>query len=176
MRTDENKKSYGVKGLLKDIIIVLVIVFAITFFVKPIIVKGISMEPTLIENNYLFISKQAYRFGEPEYKDIVVFPHEEGADKELYIKRIIGTPGDKIAIKDGEVYVNDKKLDEPYINEDYTGGEIDGFIIPDNEVFVMGDNRDHSSDSRYFGTVKVEELTGKAIVRLFPFDKIGLLK
>ncbi|MEG0292103.1 MAG: signal peptidase I [Anaerovoracaceae bacterium] len=163
------------KSIIKDIIIVVVIVLAITFFVKPIIVKGISMEPTLIENNYIFISKQAYKFGEPKHKDIVVFPHEEGIEKELYIKRVIGIPGDIIEVKNDKVYRNHKELKEPYIKDGVTSGEIPETKIKKGEIFVMGDNRLNSSDSRYFGPVPIDKVTGKAFIRLFPFNKIGLL-
>lgn len=166
----ENLKSY-----IKDIIIVIVIVLAITFFLKPIVVKGISMQPNLQENNYLFISKQAYKFGEPKYGDIVVFPHDDGQVKELYIKRVIAVPGDVLTITGGEVYINGKKMDSSITNEGYTSGEIKNFEIPDGQIFVMGDNREHSSDSRLFGCVNIDDVTGKGLIRLYPFDELGFL-
>jgi signal peptidase I len=138
------------------------------------------MQPTLYANNYLFLSKQAYLFSEPRRGDIVVFHSDlttaDGHEK-LLIKRIIGLPGDKITISEGEVYINDTMLEEPYINGDETKGFIDGQVIPDNEVFVMGDNRGVSTDSRDIrvGTVPISLIVGKAVFRLYPFGRIGLL-
>ena len=157
----------------KDIVIVAIMVVAVSFFIKPILVEGVSMLPTLESKDYIIISRQAYNFGEPERGDIVVFPHDEGMDEKLYVKRVIGLPGDHLVISQGNVYINDKKLDEDYIAEDYTSGDID-YKIPGGRLFVMGDNRGNSSDSRYFGTVKIDEILGEAVVRLFPFNKIGL--
>lgn len=157
----------------KDIIIVAVVVAAVSFFIKPIIVEGVSMLPTLESRDYLLVNRQAYNIGKPERGDIVVFPHEEGVDEKLYIKRVIGLPGDHLVIRDGKVYINDKLMKEDYIAEDYTSGDID-YMIPAGRIFVMGDNRGNSSDSRFFGTVKIDEVLGEAFVRLYPFSKIDL--
>ena len=165
------------KTLIRDIAIVLVVVLAITFFIKPIIVKKTSMEPTLTENNYLFISKQAYRFGEPERGDIIVFPHYTGGEKELYIKRVIGLPGETIETKDGEVYVDGEAIKEDYIKDVYTAGQEDSIEVPKGQLYVLGDNREVSIDSRYaeVGTVDIDEVTGKAILRVYPFGEFGTL-
>lgn len=162
------------KGFLKDLAIIIVIVLGISFFVKPIIVNGESMVPTLENKDYLIISKQAYNFGEPERGDIVVFPHEESTGEDrLYIKRVIALPGDHLVIKDGELYLNGTKQTESYIPSGaITEGDID-YVIPEGEIFVMGDNRENSSDSRYFGTVTIKDVVGKVLVRLLPFSKIG---
>ena len=157
----------------KDIIVVAVVVIAVSFFIKPIIVEGVSMLPTLESKDYLLVSRQAYNLGEPERGDIVVFPHDEGTDEKLYIKRVIGLPGDHLVIEDGRVYVNDKVMKEDYIAENYTSGDID-YKIPEGRIFVMGDNRGNSSDSRYFGTVKIDQVLGEAFLRLYPFSKIDL--
>lgn len=162
------------KSFIRDLIIVVVIVIGISFFIKPIIVKGSSMVPTLENKDYLLINKQAYNLGEPERGDIVVFPHEEGDGEEsLYIKRVIALPGDRLVIKNGNVYINDELQEEEYIkNAATTSGKID-FVIPEGEIFVMGDNRENSSDSRYFGTVTIDDVLGEVMVRLFPLNKIG---
>lgn len=157
----------------KDIIVVAVVVIAVSFFIKPIVVEGVSMSPTLESKDYLLVSRQAYNFGEPERGDIVVFPHDEGTDEKLYIKRVIGLPGDHLVIEDGKVYINDKLIKEEYIAENYTSGDID-YKIPKGRIFVMGDNRGNSSDSRYFGTVKIDQVVGEAFVRLYPFNKIDV--
>ena len=163
------------KDLIKDILLVIVIALLISFLIKPIIVKGSSMYPTLENDDYLIISKQAYKIGEPERGDIVVFPHEEGyGDDPLYIKRVIALPGDHLEIEDGKVYINGNLQQEEYINGDFTEGDID-YVIPEDEIYVMGDNRGNSSDSRVFGTVDIEDVTGEVLVRLYPFNKIGIV-
>jgi signal peptidase I len=163
------------KEFVKDVIVVVVVAVLISVLVKPIIVKGSSMYPTLEDSDYLLVSRQAYNIGEPDRGDIVVFPHVEGnGDEVLYIKRVIGVPGDHVEIENGEVYINGVMQDEDYINGNSTDGDVD-CIVPDDEIYVLGDNRGNSSDSRFFGTVETEDVVGTAFVRLFPFDKIRLL-
>jgi len=168
------------KGWIKDIIIAGLIALLVMTFIKPTIVKESSMEPTLYANNYLFLSKQAYRFSEPKHGDIVVFHTDlttsDGQEK-LLIKRIIALPGDIITIAEGRVSLNGRVLDEPYISEPETGGFIENFEIPEGMVFAMGDHRSVSIDSRddRVGCIPVNLIVGKAFLRLYPFDKIGLL-
>ncbi|QZY53631.1 signal peptidase I [Crassaminicella profunda] len=162
---------------IKTIVISVVIAMIITQFVRPTLVKGSSMYPTLNEYNYLIINKIPYMMHDPEKGDIVVFKSHlktvDGKDKDL-IKRVIGVPGDKIKVTDGDVYVNGEKLDEPYINGDYTPGEVE-LEVSENMIFVMGDNRQNSLDSRdeRVGPVPIETVRGKVLVRLYPFNKIG---
>lgn len=170
------------KEFIKDVVIALVVVLAITLVIKPTIVKESSMEPTLYENNYLFINKMAYiNKDHPGYGDIVVFKSnldkEDGKGKKLLIKRVIGVEGDKITISDGIVYRNGEKLTEPYTLEEFTSGAITDYQVSKDEVFVMGDNRGISLDSRAeeVGTVSEKDIMGKAFVRLYPFSEIGLL-
>lgn len=170
------------KEFIKDIVIALIIVLAITLAIKPTIVKESSMEPTLYENNYLFINKLAYiNKDHPGYGDIVVFKsdveRDDGKGKKLLIKRVIGVEGDEMTISDGIVYRNGEVLEESYTLEDFTSGELSNYKIPQDEVFVMGDNRGISLDSRAeeVGTVSEEDIMGKAFVRLYPFSEIGLL-
>lgn len=163
------------KSIIKDIAIVLVIVLCITVFIKPIIVKKTSMLPTLQENDYIFLNKQAYRFGEPKRGDIVVFPVGEGSAKELYVKRVIGLPGEEIDISGGTVYINNKALDEDYTNDGFTPGEVSNYKVPKGELYVMGDNRVVSIDSRNpnLGTISIDRVLGKAMLRVYPFNKFG---
>ena len=128
------------KELIRDIIIVILVAVCIVTLVKPIIVKKTSMEPTLYANDYLIVSKQAYTiFGEPKRGDIVVFPHNTDGLKELFIKRVIGLPGDKITISDGFVEINGKVLEEPYTKDGTTPGSFKNYVVPDGRVFVMGE-------------------------------------
>lgn len=170
------------KEFIKDVLIAIVIVVIITLMIKPTVVKESSMEPTLYENNYLFINKLAYITKDhPEYEDIIVFKSDldrgDGSGKKLLIKRVIGVEGDTLTISGGIVYRNGEALDEPYTLEGYTSGELIEFTIPDDEVFVMGDNRSISLDSRdpSVGTVSEGAIMGKAFIRLYPFNEFGLL-
>ena len=168
------------KELIRDIVIALVIGIIILQFVKPTIVKEYSMQPTLNQNDYIFLSKQAYRMHEPEFGDIIVFHTDltTAAGKEkLLIKRVIGLPGDSLSIKDGVVYRNGVALEEDYTLEGYTSGDIAKIDIPEGKVFAMGDNRLNSLDSRSpkVGLVEIDDIMGKAVLRVFPFSQFGLL-
>ena len=171
---------------IKVIATALVFAFIITQFIRPTLVRGESMYPTLVENDYLIINRMAYKIGEPKDGDIIVFKtnllQDDGKPKDL-VKRVIATEGQHIKIEDSKVYVDDKLLDEPYIQvrlktmleaKNYTSGDID-LIVPEGEVFAMGDNREKSLDSRYeeVGLVKEKDIMGKVMIRLFPFNKIG---
>lgn len=168
------------KGFLKELIVAALIAFLIMQFIKPTIVKESSMQPTLFENNYIFLSKQAYNFGDPKRGDIVVFhtnlTTQKGEEK-LLIKRIIGLPGDKISIIEGDVYINEEKQNEDYTMDGFTSGYLEDFVVPDNKVFAMGDNRAVSLDSRSpeIGCIDIDKIIGKAFFRLYPFGDIGLL-
>lgn len=163
----------------KTIIISVVIALVITTFIRPTLVLEYSMHPTIEQYDYLMINKIAYKIGKPSFGDIIVFKSElltdKGKNKQL-IKRVIGLPGDTIEIHGGIVYRNGEVLDEPYINGDYTIGEIEKMLIDEGQVFVMGDNRPNSLDSRSekVGTVSIDRITGKVFIRLYPFNKICL--
>ena len=169
----------NLKEFVKELVIAIVIALLIMQVGKPTIVKESSMEPTLYENNYLLLARQIYRFEKPQRGDIIVFHSDlvtAGGKEKLLIKRIIGLPGDVITIANGNVYLNGNKLTEPYIKDGTTDGEIIDFEVPQGELFVMGDNRLVSVDSRSaaVGTVKLDRVLGKAFVRLYPFNKIRL--
>lgn len=163
----------------KEIIVAVIIASVILAFVKPIIIRQSSMEPTFYNGDYVFISKQAYSiFGDPQRGDVVVFhtgmQTDDGEDKNL-IKRIIGLPGDTVEIIDGYVYLNGQLLDEPYINEQGVSGEMEAVTVAEGELFCMGDNRRVSLDSRdaAVGCVNQDEILGKVFVRLYPFSEIS---
>lgn len=164
---------------LKELVLAVIIAAVVLTFIKPIIICQSSMEPNFYNGDYVFISKQAYNlFGDPERSDIVVFhtglQTEEGEDKNL-IKRIIGIPGDTVEIREGYVYLNGEKLDEPYINEQGISGEMAPIVVEEGKLFCMGDNRRVSMDSRdpAVGCVSQDEVLGRVFFRLYPFNKIG---
>ncbi|MDO4869938.1 MAG: signal peptidase I [Bacillota bacterium] len=175
------------KEFIKDLVIAIIIVLAVTMVIKPTIVKESSMESTLFENNYLFVNKMAYKMKDhPNRGDIIVFKSQldntEDGGKKLLIKRVIGVEGDTITISDGEVYRNGELLEEPYVNipgETWTdrGEDVTDFQVPEDQLFCMGDNREVSLDSRSpeVGTVSESAVVGKAFIRLYPFSDFGLL-
>lgn len=164
----------------KTIVISLVLAFLIVQVIKPTIVSGESMYPTLNDRDYLILNRMAYKFGDIDRGDIIVFKsdlrQDNGKQKDL-IKRVIAIPGDHLIIKDSKVYINGEVQNEPYIHNEYTSGDID-VVIPQNEVFVMGDNRENSRDSRSsdVGLVNEDDIIGEVMIRLLPLNKIGTVK
>lgn len=150
------------------------------FVVRPYKVDGVSMYPTLNENDYLLVNRYIYKTEDPKRYDLIVFPDQNGLNKE-YVKRIIGLPGETVQIMDGKIYINANELTEFYGYEDYIEdvGDI-GFPLElgNDEYFVLGDNRNDSIDSRFaaIGTVKKEIFIGRASFRIFPLNSIGSLK
>lgn len=165
------------KSLMKDVVIAGVLAIVILQFVRPTIVKETSMQDTLNENDYVMLSKRAYVNEDPQRGDIIVFQSgisDEDGNQKLLIKRVIGLPGDTITIKDDQLYINGEKYDETYLKDGITTGDIENLEVPDNEYFVMGDNRVVSIDSRYseVGFVDRDTIIGKAVLRLYPFNEI----
>lgn len=161
----------------KEIIIAVIIACIIMTFVKPIIVRQRSMEPTFSNGDYIFVSRQAYNlFGDPQRGDVIIFHSElktdDGKDKNL-IKRIIGLPGDTVEIVGGYVYLNGEKLDETYVKVQGISGQMDEIVVPDGELFCLGDNREVSQDSRdaAVGCVDQDQVLGKVFVRIYPFSQ-----
>lgn len=165
-----------VKEWIKTILAAIIIALLVSVVIQPVVVDGRSMLPTLEDGNYLIVSKLGYKITSPSKGDIIVAETDnlsnDGKSKKI-VKRVIGLPNDHIVVKNGSVYLNDKKLNENYIKDSYTDGSVD-IIVPKNEVFVMGDNRLESQDSRAIslGTINKSDILGKVVIRLFPFNKI----
>jgi signal peptidase I len=159
--------------VLETILLSLLLFLAINAVSARIRVDGFSMEPTLHSGEYVIVNKVTYYLDDPQRGDIVVFHFPRQPDQE-YIKRIIGLPGDEIRITDGVVYVNDQMLDEPYINADpaYTGT----WTVPDTQFFVLGDNRNNSSDSHNWGFVPIDYMIGKAVFVYWPPTQWGIIE
>ncbi|KMT22438.1 signal peptidase I [Clostridium cylindrosporum] len=161
-------------------IVCIVIAFVLTFLLKTYLfdiirVSGDSMYSTLHNRDMLGVEKVSLFKKDFKHGDIIIFdPGSKGQG--IYIKRIIGLPGDTVEIKDGGVYVNDKHLNETYLDPNtYTDNDLK-ISIKEGYVFVLGDNREVSEDSRNIGPVPIENIKGHAIFRFFPFNNIGRIK
>lgn len=158
--------------MLQTIVLALIFYFLIDTFFPRVRVENISMKPTLQPGELLLVNKLAYQLGEPDHGDVVVFHYPANPDED-YIKRVIGIPGDEVLIYDGKVTVNGTELTEPYISASptYRGS----WTVPEAQIFVLGDNRNQSSDSHSWGFVPYEQLVGKALVVYWPLDDIKTL-
>jgi signal peptidase I len=156
----------------ETILLALVLFLAINALSARVRVENISMLPTLQPGEFLLVNRVAYKIGSPSIGDIVVF-HAPGSSGLDYIKRVIGLPGDQIRVENGTVYVNDQPLYEPYISAAPTYSGI--WEVPEGEFFVLGDNRNNSSDSHMWGFVPIEDIVGRALLIYWPFSEITIL-
>jgi signal peptidase I len=154
-----------------------------TFVVQNYEIPSGSMETTIMTGDMIFSEKVGYNFNEPQAGDIITFIDPENSSRTL-IKRIIATGGQTVDLIEGQVYVDGVALDEPYTNDlpSYPLSNAPGttisypYTVPEGEVWVMGDNRTNSQDSRYFGSVSVDSITGHAVFRYWPLTSIGPLE
>jgi signal peptidase I len=162
------------RDLLETILPAVAVVLAINLFLaQPRVVHGQSMEPNLHESQRVIVDLISYRVRPPQYGEIVVLDVPERKAGPPLIKRIIGLPGDTVEIQQGAVFVNGHKLEEPYLDQ-VTTGALPATIVPEEHVFVLGDNRQYSNDSRYFGTVPFESILGRAWLSYWPLTDIHL--
>lgn len=159
-----------VKDWFKTILYAFVIVLILYFFAWPVTIEGESMSPTFLDGDKVVTSRLLTMTGKYTIGDVVVFHMIDVDGERDVIKRVIGMAGDKIEIKDGVVYRNDEQISEEYIT-DVTEGEV-SLTIPKGGLFVLGDNRKYSYDSRKIGIVSESELKGKVILRWYPFRTI----
>ncbi len=174
-----------ISDFILDILEVVVFAIAIFLFIyllvlQPHKIKGSSMEPNFPDGEFLLTDKLSYRFGEPERGDVVVF-EAPGANGDEFIKRIIGLPNEQISIQEDGVYINGEKLNEDYLSPDLQipSGmflkENMTYTIPEGNYVVLGDNRPASSDSRAWGPIKLDKITGKAWVVYWPINDIRVV-
>jgi len=158
--------------ILETVILSLLLFIGIDAVTARIRVDGQSMEPTLQSGEFVIVNKLAYKLSAPELSDVIVF-HYPRDPKIEYIKRVIGLPGDVVKITNGSVLVNEQQLDEPYIKAppNYQAE----WTVPEDSLFVLGDNRNNSSDSRTWGMVPVENIIGRAELIYWPPDNWGVL-
>jgi len=181
-KEEEEQSIFRVLGgwLVYILVIVCLTYLIITFVGQRTRVSGSSMETTLSDGDNLIVDKLSYHFKEPKRFDIIVFPYKY-EENTYYIKRIIGMPGETVQVIEGYVYINGELLES-----DIYGAEVmmtadmaaEPIVLGEDDYFVLGDNRNHSSDSRdpSVGILKRKDLIGKAWVRIYPFNKIGVIR
>ena len=162
-----------VRELLESIIPAIVIAVLLNMFVvQPTKVRGESMEPTLHTNEYLLVEKISYRLHGPRRGDVVVFRYPRDED-ENFIKRVIAVPGETVEIVSGRVYIDGQPIVEPYLLQ-LPRESMPPTRIPDGKLFVLGDNRSNSNDSRSFGPVTLDQILGRVWLRYWPLDEFSL--
>jgi signal peptidase I len=168
----------GFGFLVRDLFLAVILAGVIILFVyRPVKVEGTSMMPALSDQERIFINQFVYRFtGSVERGDMVVFWYP-GDQSKSYIKRVIGLPGDRVRIEEGDVYVNEQRLSEKYVPDEFKDhGSYPELRVPDNQYYVMGDHRSSSNDSRAWGTVPRRFIYGKAVFVYWPLEKIGTVR
>jgi signal peptidase I len=167
-------------SFVQSVLVTVLLAFLIRFFVvQPFIVEGSSMEPNFHDQQYIIIDKLTYRFTEPKRGQVIVF-HPPTEPSQNYIKRIIGLPGETVKIENGDVFINNQKVDEPYLGiQNHQTDQMrqrDPITLPSNEYFVMGDNRSHSSDSREWGELEKSNIEGRTWFIALPFQDFHVIK
>lgn len=170
-----DKKKRDLIGSIIVLLLPIIIVFLLGIFpYKVFWVPSSSMEPTFNIGDRFLVNSVSYSLRDPKRGEIVVFKMTEKPER-LNTKRIIGLPGERLELKEGMVYVNEKKIDEPYsLNKDYS--DFGPVKVPTDGYFVLGDNRPASADSRYWGFIPKSNLIGPAVIRIYPFDKLGPIR
>lgn len=184
MDMNEELKKEGIEWLKAFAIGIIVFAFIRTFFFSNYVVEGESMMPTLQDGNKLVVNKIGYRIGDLNRFDVIVFHANQEED---YVKRVIGLPGDRIEYRGDVLYINGENYQEPYLEKyrkeafgerltgDFTLFELTGKeMVPEGHIFVLGDNRLGSRDSREFGFVSIDQVVGKVDLRYWPIDQIGV--
>lgn len=166
----EGGRTANLGGILREIIETIVLTFVIFFLVRTVgqnyRIEGISMEPNFQNGQFLIINKLAYKLGEPRRGDVIVFHYPRDPSRD-FIKRVIGLPGQTIEVRSGQVIIDGKPIDEPY---GPAPGSYDAppTLVPPNQLFVLGDNRNNSSDSHSWGLLPMDKVIGRAVVSYWP--------
>jgi signal peptidase I len=176
--TERSAASSLLREVAEVVVLAVILYIGISFVIQAVHVEGLSMYATLEDNDYLIANKIDYRLHPPQRGDIVILrpPTTNSTD---FIKRVIALPGERLIIRGGTVYINGHKLDEPYLPEQWTNdsnwplNNPDGQVMGPNEYFVMGDNRNRSQDSRFFGPISRDRIDGKAWFRIWPIGSFG---
>ncbi len=166
--------------LLREVVETVVLSLVIFLLIRQVVqnyrIESHSMEPNFYEGQFILVNKLAYKLGTPKRGDVIVF-HNPNNPSEDYIKRVIALPGDTLEIRDQTIYINGKVLDEPYAQNRLSPGTFYGpVVIEPDHLFVMGDNRPNSSDSRRFGQLSEDLVVGQAWLRVWPLNHFGLIQ
>ena len=173
---EKSAASSLLREVAEVVVLAVILYFGISFAVQAVHVEGLSMYATLDDNDYLIANKIDYRLHPPQRGDIIILrpPTNNSTD---FIKRIVGLPGERVLIRSGVVYINGHKLDEPYLPEawvnevNWPDNNSNGQWLGPDEYFVMGDNRNRSQDSRFFGPISRDRIDGKAWFRIWPLGQ-----
>ena len=164
-----NSKNNKFLKFMYIILVILLLIYGYKYLIINANIPTNSMDPILCPGDKIIVNQFFYRyFGTPERFDVLVFKFPEN-ESMLYVKRLIGLPNDTVEIKNGELYINNEKMDEPYINEKFEG-DYGPYVVPEGEYFFLGDNRNHSYDSRkwHYPYVKREKIIGKVVLKYSP--------
>jgi len=175
------KNPSGLRNALEWVVIAvgaLLVAFVIkTFLLQAFYIPSLSMAPTLKVNDRVLVNKLSYDLHEVNRGDLIVFesPPDEGSETKDLIKRVIGLPGETVESRDGRMVVDGRVLDEPYLDDGVMTGALEKTVIPPDHLWVMGDNRSNSRDSRFFGPIPESLVIGRAFVRVWPVTALSLL-
>jgi signal peptidase I len=169
--------AFELKSWFRDILLAFAIaIFIVIFVVQPVKVEGTSMQPRLVDQERIFVNRFIYRFKQIHRGDVVVFWYPRDRSKS-FIKRVLGVPGDKVEIRSGAVFVNDARVDEPYLSPAFRDAKSFRSVqVPLGQYFVLGDHRNSSNDSRSWGFVEHSLIYGKAIFSYWPVSRVGLVE
>lgn len=172
---EENRSGFVrfLLDVLETLVLSILLFVGINAISARIRVDGFSMEPTLHSGEFVIVNKLAYRLGQPEIGDVIVFHYPRDPEQE-YIKRVIGLPGDDVRVQNGQVYVNGVAIKEPYIAS--PPNYQDEWKVPSDSLFVLGDNRNNSSDSHNWGSVPMNYVIGKAVLVYWPPEQWGVIQ
>ncbi|NMD70889.1 signal peptidase I [Bacillus sp. DNRA2] len=180
----EELKQESIEWLKALVVGIMIFAFIRTFFFSNYVVEGESMKPTLEDGNKLVVNKIGYQIGDFDHFDVIVFHANKTED---YVKRIVGLPGDEIEYKDDHLYINSEKISEPFLDiyrSQAIGGRLTGDFtlleitgekkVPDGKLFVLGDNRLGSWDSRHFGFISIDQVVGKVDLCYWPLNEVAV--
>jgi signal peptidase I len=178
---EERTKPTGLRNVAEWVLIAggaLLVAFVIkTFLLQAFYIPSLSMAPTLKVNDRVLVNKLSYDLHDVHRGDLIVFesPPNEGSQTKDLIKRVIGLPGETVESQNGHILINGQVLEEPYLGPDVTTGPLEKVTVPSEHLWVMGDNRPNSRDSRFFGAIPESLVIGRAFIRVWPVTAIGLL-
>jgi signal peptidase I len=174
LKTQGFRLAFELRSWSRDILVALAIaVFIVIFVIQPVKVEGTSMQPHLADQDRIFVNRFIYRFADIRRGDVVVFGYPKD-DSKSFIKRVMGVPGDEVEIREGVVFVNGSRLNEPYLSPEYWDNRsFPKVVVPCGRYFVLGDHRNSSNDSRHWGFVARDSIYGKAFFSYWPIPRLG---